>query len=133
LVLKALKEVNMKLSILIVMMAVAAEANAKGIYRCQFSSDRKAHEPFVMTGHIVETDSGENTYLTLQPPSSADIPFDARVLMTNFEGESYNPMAIHPRGNTVSTVAHGELQGPAQEIQYVDPRGNKYILRCEKE
>ncbi|WP_413291352.1 hypothetical protein [Bdellovibrio sp. HCB337] len=117
----------MKTTILVLVTGFALNVSAESIYRCQFSSDRKDKEPFVMTGHIVASKDDDTTYLTLQPPSSTRLPYEARTLIT---ADGYNPMTIHPRGNTVTTVARGELHGQGNQVRYVDSEGAEFILSC---
>jgi len=122
----------MKTLILILAMGLSVHASAESLYRCEFTSERENREPFVMTGHIIASNKEDTTYLTLQPPISTDLAFDARVLITAGEGEGFNPMTLHPRGNTATTVAHGELHGASGQISYVDEKGSKFVLSCSK-
>lgn len=123
----------MKNLIFTLAVGLGVQANAGDLFRCQFTSERKEQEPFVMTGHIFASSSEDRTYLTLQPPSSVELPFEARVLITGGEFGGDNPMTIHPRGNTVSIVVHSELHGNGNEIVYVDMKGNRFALKCSKE
>lgn len=92
----------------------------------------KGQEGFVMTGHILASDGEDTTYLTLQSPLPASIPLEARTRVTAGGGTGYNPMSIHPRGDTVHKLALGELHDDGIELGHVDSEGKTYALKCLK-
>ena len=123
----------MKLAIMVLGLGFFAEVNATQLYRCQFTIERVGKEPHQLTGHILASDKEDITYLTLQPASSTDINIDARVLITGGRFGGYNPMTLHPRGETVYTVASGELHDNGNQIEFIDASGTQYSLSCLKE
>ena len=101
--------------------------------RCVYEVTRPGKTPFIMSGHLIADDAvgaqTSATYLTLQPPTVTGIKIDARVLITIHD---YNPMKLHPRGDTVRAVAAGQIKGDRQEISFTDAEGNSYRLGCMK-
>lgn len=93
--------------------------------QCRFTVVKKSGKVFVYNG-VVRSLTGRD-YLTLEPTTSADIGFSARILLT----ENYYPVSIHPRGDTVYTVKHGDLfQKSPIELSFEED-GSSYSLFCE--
>lgn len=120
------------ISLLTVLTSVAAETSPlQNAYRCEYKIDRPGKESFVLVGSITGSDALDLadpvTYLTLQPPSSVGIGVDARILIT---GWNYNPIHLHPRGDTVTVLAHADMQDDRQELAYTDAAGVKYLVTC---
>lgn len=110
------------------------------IYRCEYRATKPDGRVFTMSGNIilsdVDTSSPSNTYLTLEPPKVSGIDITARVLITYWTdngGYYYNPMTLHPRGNTAAPIASALLSGNEQELAYVDSeKKTSYRLNCKQ-
>lgn len=87
---------------------------------------------FTMTGYARISNLVKNgqSYLTLEPPSVSGIKISARILLTRYFSVNYFPVSLHPRGNTVFTVASDRLEGkPSVELNHLED-DNKYKLVC---
>jgi hypothetical protein len=119
------------LTALLVSIASTGNANeTKTIYRCDYTIEELGKPSFTMSGNIIKShfeSEYDAIYLTLQPTTSSGINLDARILIT---GEDYNPMTLHPRGDTVHALARTELKGERSEISYKDANGVSYSLKC---
>lgn len=100
---------------------------------CEFFVDRAYKKDFSMKGYLrlnSQVVTG-NTYLTLEPPSSVNIPITARVLLNRFNSSDYFPMTLHPRGNTAEPLSHTRLDGK-EEASVVHREGElSYELTCK--
>ncbi len=101
---------------------------------CEFRIERtqrpEGQRDFIMRGSLRLKDiTEEKSYLTLEPPSSIDVPITARVLLTRYSVD-YFPMTLHPRGDTVHHVAHTTLEGKKSEALQFSEGGINYSLIC---
>ncbi len=112
--------------------AARANGSDQPSYQCQYRINHMG-QIFTMTGTISATDAEANeagaAYLTLEPPTTMGIPVTARVLITK---DNYNPMTLHPRGDTANTFALALLKGDEQVLSYADHDGkSNYLLSCK--
>jgi hypothetical protein len=119
-------------------LSTLAATNAPQIYHCEFSVTPQVGDAFTMNGNIVlgdvGTSSDNSTYLTLEPPETSGIDVTARVLITYWTdngGYYYNPMTLHPRGDTAKTLASAALSGNEQQLHYADSKNTNYLLDCK--
>lgn len=119
--------------VLAVISVPALASQPEQIFKCTYTVAQADKKPFVMTGNIIPDDAigseTNATYLTLQAPISTDIKLDARILFT---GWNYNPITLHPRGDTAGSVAHTEIKGDSAELNHVDEQGVSYHVKCER-
>ena len=113
--------------------AIAEEnLDSLAIYHCEYRIDQ-GNKSFVMSGNLVPSDASSSvnheTYLSLEPPKVSGINITARVLIG---ADNYNPMTLHPRGDTVKVLASAILSGGRQQLKYVDPATKaSYALDCQ--
>ena len=87
----------------------------------------KSPRTYTLFGSIKEKTGLD--YLTLEPNSSSGAQFSARILLTG----DYDPVTLHPRGNTVNTVARGDLAKTDEvHLTYFDEANDtNYVLDCK--
>ncbi|MEM7645476.1 MAG: hypothetical protein AAF203_01090 [Pseudomonadota bacterium] len=114
------------LSILITTSAFAGQ-NAIQETECTLQILKEGKQPYILHGSIREKTGFD--YLTLEPNTVSGAKFSARVLLTG----NYDPVTIHPRGNTVNTVARGDLaQSDEVSLEYYDSANKTdYFLYCQ--
>ena len=103
-------------------------------FDCQLRVEREGKADFLMKGlvRITNGEHDENSYLTLEPLSSAELPVTARVLLTRFDGDDYFPMTLHPRGDTVHTYTHTSIENSDVGRLSHEQDGAIYTFVCGK-
>ena len=106
-------------------------------YHCEYRLERAGGKVFTMNGNIETADAttrpGGATYLTLEPPHVSGLDVTARVLITYWTDNGtyfYNPMTLHPRGDTAHVLASAELTGDGNTVTYQEGDAT-YTLTCK--
>lgn len=119
-------------------LSAQAAPDEKQIYHCEYSINQ-AGKLFTMSGNIVPgdatTEPNSETYLSLEPPEVSGIDVTARILITYWTDNGnyyYNPMTLHPRGNTAKILGSALLTGSEQQLIYEDQKNNSsYSVFCK--
>ncbi len=108
----------------------------RSIYECRYEVQNSVSGKIsVHSGHLID-DAGQGELyreLTLEPLSSSEIRVTARAVIFRFEEQTnYIPMSLHPRGDTVTNLAHAILNTErGTTISYQDA-DHIYTFTCAK-